>query len=313
MIRYHFSHAKIWRFKMKPSDLLVDTNVDGLLKAATAVTKLGLFIGGICVALYSLRIGYFPQDLSLGDGVLFLLVAGSFGYVYLVFVYCLVALGICGAPFVRPLSRPILAIINRYRKRSLKLNFELVPFNWSSTFFAGAAVLLILALGRQEQFAYWSLPLLSGMLYLLYSAFVSLGKKLKKIAVVRQAEVHTKEKEKLAVLGDPRKMRQDQLVLLALILFAPLLYGGVSGQLLEMGMGVAKLRKEHAVVYIKTPYALMLPSNLISSKQPSLPEYSRFDDVDVLFHGFGKRTVVSFRSEKSKRTLKIPDEYIIVE
>ncbi|MCY0858768.1 hypothetical protein [Cupriavidus sp. D39] len=52
-------------------DFFLQNNIDNLSKSATTLSKLGIFAGGVCITFYSLEIGYFPQELSVGDGVLF--------------------------------------------------------------------------------------------------------------------------------------------------------------------------------------------------------------------------------------------------
>ncbi|MCY0858769.1 hypothetical protein [Cupriavidus sp. D39] len=93
----------------------------------------------------------------------------------------------------------------------------------------------------------------------------------------------------------------------------PLLLGRVSGQILDAAMRFAKVRLEHPAIFVKSPYALMLPNNLVSKEHGSLAEYTRFDGTVVLFNGFGKNTIVSFPDGETTRTLKIPNDQIIVE
>lgn len=78
-------------------------------------------------------------------------------------------------------------------------------------------------------------------------------------------------------------------------------------------MSMANIRKDHATVYLKSPYSFFLPAERASTLLPELPDYSRFDNVSVLFHGLGKRTVISFEEGGRRRNLKVPDDYIIFE
>ena len=50
---------------MKYYTSLFEKNLKSVVKLAQAASKLGVLIGGICVVWYSLRIGYFPQDLTI--------------------------------------------------------------------------------------------------------------------------------------------------------------------------------------------------------------------------------------------------------
>ena len=297
---------------MKFPEPLSGENLDSFLKIISALTKVGILIGGICVALYSMRIGHFPQDLTIGDGVLLIFIAASFGFIYLFYIYSLISLGIACSPVILPIFNSAMKAVNRHRTRPIAPQFEWVKFNFGSVLCALLAIVLIVALGRKDAFAYWSLPLLSLILYMLYSAFLSAGKKLKSIDEIHRSQVHTDQKDNVGALGDPSHIRRTQMGILAFILFAPLFYGGVSGQLLEIGMSMANIRKDHATVYVKSPYAFLLPEQNVSDLSPKLPDYKRFDNVSVLFHGLGKRTVVSFDAGGRRKNLTVPDDYIIL-
>ena len=82
-----------------PSSL--EQNLESVLKIVAVSSKFGVLVGGICVIAYSLRINYFPQDLSVGDGLLFIMAAACFGVIYAFFVGSLVSLGITVSPATR--------------------------------------------------------------------------------------------------------------------------------------------------------------------------------------------------------------------
>lgn len=298
---------------MKIPDFVLSSSIDNVTKAVSTLTKLGILVGGVCVIAYSLRIGYFPQDLSIGDGALFLMAAGCFGVVYAFFVACLVSLGVFLSPLIRIPFNAFIRIVNHFSKRKRPPAYELAPFDWVTGLFAFFAVILIVAFGRGEHSAYWNLPLLSVGLYFFYSIFHSSGKKLRTILSVQNTVLHTNDKENIAKLGNPDHLRRAQYISLAAVVVMPLVLGHVSGQLLDTAMRFGRIRLDHPTIYMKSPYALMLPKSLTSREHPTLADYTRFDGTIVLFNGFGKNTVISFPDAGSMRTLKIPDDQIIVE
>jgi hypothetical protein len=103
-----------------------------------------------------------------------------------------------------------------------------------------------------------------------------------------------------------------QRVALSTLIVASLVFGHVSGQLLDGAMRMGKIRLDHPIVYVKSPYASMIPSSLISKSQAKLADYTAFDNTVVLFNGFGKSTVISFVDSGKTRTLKIPNDNIII-
>lgn len=279
---------------------------------ASSASKFGVLVGGTCVLIYSLRINYFPQDLSLGDGLLFLLAAACFGVIYVFFTASLVSLGMCLAPVVRVGFSMYTWGSNRFLGKSAKPVHQLAKFEWPAVLLALFAVFSIFALGRREIMAYWNLPLLSIALYLFYSVYLSSGNKIKEIDLVKNSLLHIEDKENFTKLGDPEKLRAVQLFSLLTILIVPLLCGGVSGQLLDAAMRGAQLRIEKPIIYVREPYSSLFPRALVS-KRSAPKDYTAFDGTVILFKGFGKTTVVSFPDGSIERKLEIPNDQIIVE
>src|SRR5699024_10521964 len=76
----------------------LDKKLDVLGKILSFSFKLGVLVGGSVLLFYCWKIGYFPQDASVGDGFLFIILAIAFGGVYLFFVMCLTSLGLLLRP-----------------------------------------------------------------------------------------------------------------------------------------------------------------------------------------------------------------------
>lgn len=219
-----------------------EKNIESVSKIATTVSKFGILVGGVCVITYLQRINHFPQDLSFGDGLLFLMAAAYFGMIYVFFIACLVSLGVTLSPAIRVVFNVFVWGVNLFRKRKAEPLHMLAPFQWSSVIFALFSVFIIQTLGSQDSTAYWNLPMLSVGLYFFYSVYVSSGSKIKKIETVNNSILYTYEKESVAQLGDPEKLRRMQLFSLTTILMMPLFIGGVSGQLLDAAMRTAHVR-----------------------------------------------------------------------
>lgn len=289
--------------------------VDDISKIATSVTKLGIFIGAACILAYCISIGFFPQDLTLGDGLLFLMAACCFGAFYALLIFTLICLGIC---IVFILSKPIRFIGRKFNIQitSKEPVHEFAKFNFACILPAIFGVILIFGLGKQNRMPYveYGILLLQALLlYVMYSLFQSCGKKLKKISEIRNSLLDSPHKEKIADLGDPSQLRAVRLLAAGMIVFSPLLLGQIGAPVLAGAMRFAKIRIEQPAVYLKPPYSLMLPNELRDKAEPTLGEYARFDGIKVLFSGFGKTTVIAFPDHSIERSLKIPNDQIIVE
>ena len=298
---------------MSLSSSSLEKNIESVSKIATTASKFGVLVGSICVVIYSLRINHFPQGLSLGDGLLFLLAAACFGVIYIFFTASLVSLGITLSPVIRPVFNLVVWATNKLHKRKLELAHKFAPFEWLAVLFALFSVLIIFALGARDSSVYWNLPILSIGLYFFFFVFLSAGEKTKNIEQIKSGALHTKDKENVAQLGDPEKLKRLQLFTVAAILLLPLLVGGVSGQLLDAAMRAANVRVDNPIIYVKEPYASLIPQSLVSLAINAPKDYSVFEGVGVLFKGFGKTTVVSFQDGKAIRKLEIPNDQIIVE
>ena len=103
-----------------------ESAMDSLMKVAGAAIKLSIALGSACVILYSIRIGHFPQGLALGDGLLFLLTAGCFGFLYVFFMAGLVGLGSCLSPLTNQALKLSSWLISKFRGKKL-----IRRMNWS--------------------------------------------------------------------------------------------------------------------------------------------------------------------------------------
>ena len=128
----------------------LEKNIELVSKIATTASKFGVLVGGICVITYSLRINHFPQDLSVGDGLLFFMAAACFGVIYVFFTASLVSLGITLSPAIRAVFNVFVWGVNLFRKRKVEPAFTLAPFQSLAVLFALFSVVIILALGSQD-------------------------------------------------------------------------------------------------------------------------------------------------------------------
>lgn len=290
----------------------MDKNIDLIAKALSLASKIAILIGGACVFIYSININHFPRELSVGDGVLFIFTAACFGMLYSCFSACLVALGVCVSPILKLIIKLLLWVANRKRKKKLAPIHPLAPFEWPAILPAALAVILILWFGQQDSSAYWTLPLVAIAQYSFYSIYVSSAAKIGNIEITKAQMVVMKESMVQDAKIDPNILRKNQIFCIAVILIVPL-FSGVSGHLIEAAMRFAHIRVDKPVLYIKAPYAKLIPVTYIYRGQDVPIEFTRFKDVTVLFKGFGKTTVISFKDGPVSRKIEVPNDLIIVE
>lgn len=291
----------------------LDKHLDELLNILSKLSKLGVFTGGTCVIMYSLRVGHFPQGLSIGDSMLLFMAAICFGMVYLFFTASLVALGMIMSPLIKVILKIISTIVQLSKKRTYRQPYELSPIEWPYSLLSLFAIFLIYIFGKNDPTAYWNLPLVSITLYLLYSAYQTNNIKLKKIRSCEKSIIHSHEKTDTYKLGSSEKITKNQFLILVFILTLPLIIGGVSGQLLDAAMRAAHVRIDNAVIYVKKPYSSLIHSSLLKNNKNKPVGYDRFESVSVLLRGFGKESVIQFKGDDIIKTIEIPNESLIIE
>jgi hypothetical protein len=289
----------------------IGNSAEALLKAMTFFSKIGILTGGICVLGYFLRIGHFPQGLTIGDSLLFMLTAVCFGIIYVLFVASLVSLGVAMSPVSKMLTK-LYIWLYKFRKTRPPLQvYDFAKFSLEYFIFAIFAVIFILVLGRHDSSAYWNLPILSIAMYFFYSSFISAGDK------IRDLELSENSPFKIEEYGDLtrvkiKKLRKAQMLSLGLIMIMPIFLGGVTGQLLDGAMRQANIRIESATIFVKEPYASLLPAVKRSETQPLAMQYVKFDGILILSKGIGNMTVLYLPDGKSGKRLEVPNDQLIV-
>lgn len=290
--------------------------VDLASKLAALGAKVGVFIGALCFGIYCVRIGYFPSDVSIGDGFLFLLMACSFGVLYLVLVASLVSLGIVASPGLRPILKWIEHAIRKWKShqgeeshaanRTASVN-EWPGFDSSAVPFAIMGVLFIWGFTLVNVAALWTLPLSAVSLYVLYSIYWNNNRKLAAI-VKRQTSRIVQEHESVEV-EDTERLRRIRNQAIFFMLATPMLVTGVMSSVLDGAMRAVNLRQEHVTVYLAPPYSNLLPIYPMSG---TMKGYAEIKDATVLLHGIGKNTVLSAKLDQDARELVIPDDKLII-
>ncbi|WP_110946610.1 hypothetical protein [Pseudomonas bohemica] len=296
---------------MKARITSLETTLDTLTKLATGAIKFSVCLGSICVIFYALRVGHFPQGLALADGLLFVVAAACFGFIYTAFAGSMLALGMCFSIALRPLFYRAVRAVAKVQGTEIPLRNELARFSWPSIFPAALGGLFIFLLGRRAPAAYVHLPLLAVALYLFYSMARAAGTAYRGQQQT-DAATGVPTQGNGAACDDPNEHKFAFLFFSISVFFAALVLGGVTGQLVDGSMRLAQVRVENAVVHIKAPYAALLPNTLLAPDQRSSDGYAVFRNVTILFRGFGTTTTIGFKEAGRSRQLDLPNEDLII-
>lgn len=90
---------------MREATTGLEKQIEIATKLLSLSAKIGLLIGGTCIVSYLLSNGHYPQGVSVGDSLLFLVTAFCFGLVCVYFSVSVTAVGILLSPFFIPVLR----------------------------------------------------------------------------------------------------------------------------------------------------------------------------------------------------------------
>lgn len=275
------------------------------------ISKIGLLAGGACIVIYSLTIGHYPKELSLGDGLLFLITAFVAGGFALIFIGSLLCLGIVLSPITRGIFNTIAFLNNKFSKKKLNMQYSLMSFDWLALIGSAYSIIIMGLLAQKNAQVLFTFPLLSILVYIFASLFLSGGKKIReiqcqKIEFLPNNNINQPKEKKL------HQLRQMQRVSAFSILILPLLLGGVTPQLLQGTMRMIHIRTESATVFVAEPYATILANPLATELPNESKIWKRFDSVTILSSGYGKFTVISKGSGEGTIKLEVPNEKIVV-
>lgn len=287
----------------------LDKQLDIANKALSLAFKAGLMIGGAVLLGYCWMIDYFPRDMSIGDGFFFLMLAIAFGGVYLLFTASLTCLGVT----LRPIWYGIYCIwiwgIKTYNKicRSNKtyLEFNMVTGRIEHLVFALFGLLFVWGFASFDFKVIGSLILSIFGCALLWSGHQQSGDE---ILEIETKESSTAEDKKRIIF-----LKKHQKILVIVIMIIPLLLGGVSGKLLDGAMRLSNVKEDKVTVHIKKPYLEYVAEHKIKANKSNLgKEYGTFENMNVLFNGFGKNVVLTQSGIDNPINLVIPSDHIII-
>jgi hypothetical protein len=259
--------------------------------------------------MYCWRIGYFPQDISVGDGMLFILLAIASGGLYLFFIMSLTSLGY-GVKYIGLVIKYGWDWLQEYRRvaagqAASTTPLSLPPFRFDLWIFAAFGVLFITLLSHSDLLTAILLTVCAPCCLWLWGKSQKNAK-----AIVELDQKRNKTQEELKRLKNMRTMQPLGFVI---FLAAPLLVGGVTGQFLDGVMRLVNVRNDTAVVHIKAPYIQYAKEYGIKGQASAFgSDYARFDKSAILFNGFGKNVVVEMTNSDGPVSLVIPSESIFI-
>ncbi|WP_024619009.1 MULTISPECIES: hypothetical protein [Pseudomonas] len=293
---------------MREATTGLEKQIEIATKLLSLSAKIGLLIGGTCIVSYLLSNGHFPQGVSVGDSLLFLVTAFCFGLVCVYFSVSVTAVGILLSPLFIPVLRGFVWLHGKITDKKPILEFKRPKITFLSVFFGICGAATIYFLTHKSPLEHIQLILLPIFQFIVYSAYLEQNKKIS-AAQPSAPEIVDSEHPEQNPHAEMKPLKRTRLVIAGVILLTPLLMGGVTSDLLQAAMSFAQIRIERATILVKPPYANLLPT----PKDSPLEDYKRFENATVIFRGVGISTLIEMHSEGTAIRLEIPNDSIIVE
>ncbi|MDU9025113.1 hypothetical protein LOY64_14090 [Pseudomonas corrugata] len=293
---------------MREATSELEKQLDLATKLLSLAAKVGLLTGGTCIVSYLLGNGHYPQGLSIGDSLLFLVAAFCFGVICLYFSASVTAAGVLLAPLFVPVLRFLIWLTTIFRTEKSKPELKLQKITLLTVLFGICGVVTIYFLARKNPIEHIPLILLPIFQYIVYSAFLNQNRKIN-TAYQPTPEIAGTEPFDKAPRVDVKPMKRLRAMIAGLIILTPILMGGVTSDLLQTAMSLAKIRIERATILVKPPYANLLPD----PKDSPLQDYKVFENATVVFRGVGNSTLIEMRTADTAIRLEIPNDSIIIE
>lgn len=290
----------------------LEGQIELISKLLSLAFRLGALIGGAVLLAYCYRIEYLPVGVSVGDGFLFLLMAASFGFVYGLYVVSLTALGVCFMPLLRVAQQLLHKLRKRFTKRRLDEPLDLVSPNMYSFIFGLFGIYFIYWIAKVEFSALWNLPLAALLGGVMYSGYQKISCRLDELANAENSPIESTQNSHTKSSLNKDLLLKGRAIALLVIIMLPIMVGVGSGMVLDSGMEFANIRKSNSYVLVRSPYSALLPSKLRTDLPRSLPDFTAFSAVDVVFTGIGQKTVIEFSENERQKRIELPSDHVLV-
>ncbi|HGO9979486.1 TPA: hypothetical protein ACLEL0_000839 [Acinetobacter baumannii] len=290
-----------------------DFDVETFSKYLSLAFKLSTFLGGLCFVVYCQRLNYFPSGVTVGDSLLFIIFAASFGLVYGFINMGLLSVGVCLMFLLKLLFKPVHGFLkknipwkNRAGTYEIILFVRPEPIHYILSIIGMVFIYLMYNLDHS---AFTVLNLLATILFqaIFWGAYND-----KRLRVCHILLPSTNE---LSIAQQGEHNKKMRWLFLGMIVIAPLLFSGVAGRILDGGMRLAHLSSGPSYVLIKPPYDKAISLSYLDQK-PIFTEtgYKSFKKIDVMLTGIGQKTVIQFipKQGANPQPLAVPNDHIKV-
>lgn len=293
--------------------------LEWLMGFSGLLTKFIIGFGVFLILMYFMYIGYFPTDLSLGDGLLFFLITIKFLFVYFVFIsshYALGSLLLRVFRFFKKIFRFILLLRKNFPQKIIDLFFkkiELKDFlNKSGRFFFE---ILLSVIGVLFLIAFYKNQILNLLIMILLSLIVkfSIDKFLKEyrdnIGSASPDEIEAKNRRLLIMLF--------YIAIIPSIVY--LVYADKNKNFfISQTLESVREDEKNSLIFIKKGFKDFFPESKHGEEKG---EYIEIKGSEILLKGVGKNALMQYMTKikdrngnevKIKVKVEVPNEALLI-
>lgn len=268
-----------------------DKNIEAASRALGLLFKLGVGAGALLMFAYCSSIGFYPTGVEVGDGLFFVAIALCFGFSYTLVV---MFLGSAGA-VLSTVLKPLFVLMEKKFAKDVGKVRRLQPFKLTA-----------------EYTPVW----IVGTLALVFMVAYAIKDAEAALMLFGAAVVMAVGLAGLSPMADSGEQQRPALkFMLALyIYFAPLLVGGLFGNVLDQTFRLAGVRLESVSLYLDTEFYRDIVENGEIPNDDLTGRFQKLENAEVLFTGVGSSSLVKIKQNGGNgRVFVIPNDQFHIE
>ncbi len=252
----------------------IERQLDLIQKVLKILLQLGIGVGSLIILIYCGGIGYYPSGLTIGDGLIFIAVALSFGFSYSIVVFFLFCTAIVPTLFWRVVQLIFvharkLWLKNKERTNEAnKLKFPPLTLELIGVAVIGIIGVVFIAISFSRDIGLFIGLVLSVALMAFFYLLLN---------SVRDNQEDSEQQR--------NKKKKVKLAFMLAIYLIPLVVGRFQSNVLDQTMRTIGVRAESAVVQFREDYKPFVDASLDK-------EGKDLYDARILFNGFGTSSVL---------------------
>lgn len=219
--------------------LAVGEQLDITSKIIKISLQLGAGIGALIIIIYTAKVGYYPSGLTIGDGLLFIAVALSFGLCYSMVVFMLYSTAFALTPVWRAFHiREILLKLQAHTRIARRFEYPPLTSEHIPAALMGLIGMILIILSYFESPEIFTGLIISVGWMALFFPFLT--------------SIKSDENDSVEV----QKLKQKERIIMAASLYIiPLIVGGFHANVLDASMSLVGIRSGSATVQFQKDYA----------------------------------------------------------